>query len=409
MTYRNLLPTTLLGLVVSGCLLQPPNADPSPLPTPSTGPSTTPVSPEPSVQPTASPVPVEDRSVLVTVVGAGPRGVSHGGDATKVNLDRPVGLAIDPKHDRLTFAEAGTNRVRQLMSSGGLNTLVGAVDSGFAGDGESAGGGRLAQPMAVAYDLAGHLYIADWGNRRIRKVDVTTNRISTVAGNGSGAYDAQVADATRVALTNPTAVAVDPQGRLLIVDTGNHVIRRVDADGKIMTIAGTGFGGDAGDGGPGMRASLRSPSGIAVDRAGNIYIADTGNHRLRRLAVDGTIATVAGTGVAGAAGDGGPAIEAQLNGPYHLAMDAAGRIYISEPTGYRIRCLSPDGQLTTVAGTGQPYTVGASGTADGEGGPATKAALAGPTGLVVDRAGDLYFSDAGDRFGHRIRKITFQR
>jgi uncharacterized protein (TIGR03437 family) len=219
-----------------------------------------------------------------------------------------------------------------------------------------------------------------------------TYRLETVAGT---LHTGDGGPATSALIGNIQGVAVDWAGNLYISDTDHHRVRKIDTSGVITLVAGTGIAGFVGDGGPATKASLNLPYGLAVDPAGNIYVADLGNNRVRRIAPDGTILTVAGTGRDGSGGGGGLATAAELLAPRNVALDAAGNLYISEFAGHRVRKVSPDGQISTVAGTG---TAGFA----GDGGPATAAQIGYPAGLAVDGHGVLYIADSQNQ---RIRRI----
>jgi uncharacterized protein (TIGR03437 family) len=240
-------------------------------------------------------------------------------------------------------------------------------------------------------DSAGNLYIADSYNNRIRKV--TNGVITTVAGNGTQGYSGDNGPATSAQFSYPEGVTVDSAGNLYIADTGNGRIRKV-SNGVITTVAGNGTGGFSGDGGPATSAELYCPVGVAMDSAGNLYIADACTQRIRKVA-NGVITTVAGNGTGYYSGDNGPAASAELNGPSGLAPDAAGNLYIADSFNNRIRKVT-NGVITTVAGNG---TQGFS----GDNGPAANAMLSGPIGITVDSAGDLYIADTGNS---RIRILT---
>jgi sugar lactone lactonase YvrE len=216
---------------------------------------------------------------------------------------------------------------------------------------------------------------------------VSTVAGSSVVGDGSTALAAQLGDAEGLAL--------DRQGNVYIVDASNHRVRKVTANGVIQTVAGTGFPGFSGDGGPGGQAQLNSPYGVAADAAGNVYIADLGNNRVRKVWPDGTITTVAGSGLAGSDGDGGPAATAQLNGPRNTAVDSQGNLYISEFYGHRIRIVTTDGSIQTLAGTGSPGSLG-------DNAAATAAQLSYPAGIAIDFTGALYIADSGNL---KIRRV----
>ena len=270
--------------------------------------------------------------------------------------------------------------------------MAGTGSPGDSGDDGPATQASLNQPSGLALDGRGNLYIADRGNHRVRRVG-PDGVITTFAGTGRQGFEAD-GDAARFQKLNlPSGVALDAQGNVYIADRGNHRVRRVGLDGVIRTVAGTGTGGFSGDAGPATQARLNSPAGIAVDAKGNLYIADGGNHRVRRVGADGLVSTVAGTGQAGFSGDGGRASSAELSGPSGVWGDVEGNLYIADAGNRRIRKVGPDGIITTAAGGGVSL---------GDGGPAEKAGFRDPTGVALDSRGNLYIADAGD---HRIRRV----
>jgi uncharacterized protein YjiK len=344
---------------------------------------------------------VSTSGTITTVAGSGTYGFSgDGGPATDAGLSSPYGVAVDAAGN-LYIADAGNSRVRKVSTSGTITTVAGSGTYGFSGDGGPATNAALSSPQGVALDAAGNLYIADAHNSRVRKVS-TSGTITTVAGNGTFGFSGDGGPATDAGLNSPVGVTVDAAGNLYIADSGNHRVRKVSTSGTITTVAGDGTFGFSGDGGPATNASLNIPYGVAVDAAGNLYIADPGNSRVREVAasvpplLSGTISTVAGDGTQGFSGDGGPATDAGLSGPYGVAVDAAGNLYIADPGDSRVRKVSSSGTITTVAGNG---TTGFS----GDGGPATDAGLSGPYGVAVDAAGNLYIADPGDS---RVRKVS---
>src|SRR5271157_2250007 len=325
---------------------------------------------------------------ITTVAGNGTNGFSgDGGPATSAWLYQPHGVLVDSAGN-LYIADYCNNRVRKV-TGGTITTIAGNGNSGFSGDGGPATSASIFSPSGMAVDSAGNLYIADDGNRRVRKV--TGGTIATIAGNGLYRYSGDGGPSTSASLNSPNGVAVDSAGNLYIADTYNDRIRKVSG-GTITTVAGNGTNGFSGDGGPATSASLFWPYGVAVDSAGNLYIADSGNNRIRKV-TGGTITTVAGGG--SGLGDGGPATSASLALPYGVAVDSAGNLYIADFGNNRIRKVS-GGTITTVAGNG---TQGFS----GDGGPATSASLFRPFGVAVDSAGNLYI---GDSWNDRIRKVS---
>ncbi|MGH2768211.1 MAG: hypothetical protein ACRDIF_04545, partial [Actinomycetota bacterium] len=221
-------------------------------------------------------------------------------------------------------------------ASGFISTVAGTGSSGYSGDGGPAASARMKGPRTLAVDSEGNIFIADTMNHRIRKVD-SSGIITTVAGTGSAGYSGDGGPATKARLYWPHDVAVDASGNLYIADSANQVIRKVDPSGIITTVAGTGSAGYSGDGGPATGAKLNEPRGGAVDAAGNIYISDRRNHRIRKVDSSGIITTVAGTGSAGYGGDGGPATAAKLDGARGVGLDGSGNIYIADTGNHRIR------------------------------------------------------------------------
>ena len=219
-----------------------------------------------------------------------------------------------------------------------ITTFAGTGVPGFSGDGGPAVQAQLNLPGDVAVDGAGNVYVADTNNHRIRKVDPsgTTATITTIAGTEESGFSGDGGAAVQAQLNLPHGVAVDGSGNVYIADTNNHRIRRVDSSGTTTTIAGTGVSGFSGDGGAAVQARLNSPHGVAVDGSGNVFIADTNNHRIRRVDSSGTITTIAGTGVSGFSGDGGPAVQAQLYLPHGVAVDGFGNVYIADTNNHRI-------------------------------------------------------------------------
>jgi sugar lactone lactonase YvrE len=278
--------------------------------------------------------------------------------------------------------------------------LSGAASTGW----QSASKGRLSPiklmyPNGLALDDKGDLYISDIGTHRVLKLN-RQGRLIVIAGTGDGGFGGDGGPAIRALLHGPHDLAFDAEGNLLIADTYNHRIRRIDRQGVITTVAGIGKAPYSGYGDPAPKDSLNNPQGIAVDRAGNILIADTYNRVVRRLDRNGTLTVIAGS-VAGLSGDGGPAIEAQLNLPMAVTVGPDGGVYVSDAANSRVRRITADGKIQTVAGFGVGEGIGGAGFA-GDGGPAEKAKLFSPADVKVNAAGDLYISDSGN---NRIRVI----
>jgi sugar lactone lactonase YvrE len=276
-------------------------------------------------------------------------------------------------------------------------TAAGTGAVGYTGDGGAATSATLANPSAVAYDTNGNLYLADAQNHVVREI-AKGGLITTVAGTGAEGYGGDGGAATAAYLDTPTGVAVDGSGNVYIADSHNHRIREVTA-GTITTIAGTGVPGFSGDGGPATAAQFSLPSAVAVDGSGNVYIADTNNQRIRKIAGT-TITTIAGDGEETYAGDSAAATSAVLDSPTGVAVDAAGNVYIADRHNQRVRMVTPAGIISTVAGSGVP---GFSGGFSGDGAAATAATLARPSGISVDAAGNIYIADTDNQ---RIRQVS---
>jgi sugar lactone lactonase YvrE len=337
---------------------------------------------------------------ITTVVGraASSSGIGDGGPAIQASLT-PTGLAFDATGN-LYIADSGNNLIRMVTPAGVISTVAGTLSLGFgySGDGGPATSAQLNVPDGVA-DLAGNLYIADSENGCVRKV-TPDGTITTVAGGGfppiPGVGDG--GPATSASLASPAGLAVDSGGNLYIADSVGNRVRKVTPDGTITTVAGQGssFSSSIGDGGPATKAVLNNPNAVAVDSGGNLYIADSGNNRIRIVSTNGTITTVAGSNSGSYSGDGGPATSAGLSLPFGVAVDAAGNLYIGDTGDQRIRMVTPDGTISTIAGNGN---VGSS----GDGGPAINAEFHYPTAIVLDSSGDLYVADS---LNYTVRLLT---
>ncbi|MBU6402521.1 MAG: hypothetical protein KGS61_19545, partial [Verrucomicrobia bacterium] len=338
---------------------------------------------------------VSTNGILSTVAGRPPNNPGDGVAAVDASLKQPTGLTLDAVGN-LFIADSQDNRIRKVGTNGIATTVAGNGQMFYHGDGGAATNASLWRPSGVALNTAGTLFIADSMNQRIRSVS-KTGIITTVAGNGTAAYSGDGGLATKASLALFTSgVVLDGFGNLLIADTQNSRVRQVDTHGVISTVAGNGVPGYSGDGGPATAAGLKYPSGIAVDAAGNLLIADTQNNRVRQVDTRGIITTVAGNGVPGYSGDGRAATNANLAGPMWVATDHAGNLFIADAANNRVREVRTNGRISTVAGGGAVYP--------GDGGPATAASLANPSGLALDAAGNLFISDTGHA---RVRKVVF--
>jgi DNA-binding beta-propeller fold protein YncE len=338
--------------------------------------------------------------VIRTVAGSNTRGFGgDGGSATSAAFDQPRAATVGPD-GAVYIADTFNHRVRRVDPAGEVTTIVGTGQAAYSGDGGPAGAATLHWPHGLAVDPAGAaLYIADAANHRIRRVDLASGVISTVAGNGSPGFSGDGGPATAAQLQDPKSVWVAPSGELFIADSANERIRRVDRQGAISTVAGNGVPGFSGDGGPAAAAQFDGPRGVAGDTAGNLYVADDNNHRVRRIDAAGIVTTLAGNGTAASAGDGGPARSAQLDHPRGVAVDGRGNVFIAETMSHRIRMVAPDGTIATAAGCGRSGY-------GGDGGPATVARLFEPRGVAVDAAGRLYVADT---YNDRIRRVDDPR
>ena len=320
--------------------------------------------------------------VITTLAGDGARG--YGGDngpAGSAQFNSPAGLAVDSAGN-VYIADQGNYRIREV-SQGIVTTVAGNGYQSFSGDNGPAASAQFWNPAGIAADSAGNLYIADSGNNRIR--EISHGIIASVVGDGAAGFGGDNGPATAAHLNDPGSIAVDSAGNLYIADTGNNRVRKV-SQGVITTVAGRGSPTSSnGDGGPATSASLFARD-VAVDSAGNLYISDSTDDRIREVS-QGIIDTVAGDGTSNYGGDGGPGISAQLSNPLGVAVDAAGNLYIADAGNNRIRKLS-NGIITTMAGTG---TLGFS----GDNGPATGAELYAPQGIALDAAGNLYITNGG--------------
>lgn len=325
---------------------------------------------------------------IQTVAGDGVPGYNgDGGAAISAELNAAEWVTLDSSGN-LYIADTA-NQVVRKVAGGKISTVAGNGTLGYAGDGAVATSANLDSPLGVVVDSAGNLYISDYVNNAIRMV-VPGGNITTVVGgaggNGSAGYSGDGGPAASALLNGPVGLAMDSAGNLYIADSGNNRIRMVAPDGTISTVAGTG-----------SFSVLHVPFGVAVDAAGNLYIADNANNRIRKRATDGTITTVAGTGTAGFSGDGGPATSAQVNSPYDVAVDSSGDLYIADRNNSRIRQVSALGTISTIAGRGGSGYMG-------DGGAANSADLSFSTAVAVNSTtGNVYIADHGNSV---IRMLT---
>ncbi|MBI4552859.1 MAG: choice-of-anchor D domain-containing protein [Candidatus Latescibacteria bacterium] len=333
---------------------------------------------------------------ITTVAGNGTASFSgDDGPATAASLYSPSGIFVDSAGN-LYIGDYRNNRIRKVDTNGVITTVAGNGTASFSGDDGPATAASLKLWYANVFkDGAGNLYIPDYYNNRIRKVD-TNGVITTVAGNGTKSSAGDDSLATVASLNGPITVYGDSAGNLYISEWDGHRIRKVAPNGIITTVAGNGTASFSGDGGPATAASLNNPEGIFSDGPGNLYISDYNNNRVRKVdAATQIITTIAGGGP-NSPGDGGPARAAVLSGPTSMFRDSMGNLYIAEWDGHRVRKVDPTGIITTVAGTGDEGF-------SGDDGPATAAKLDNPLDVAVDGTGNFYISDTGN---HRVRKVT---
>lgn len=324
-------------------------------------------------------------------------GDGHMGTRTSIFL--PFGFALDPAGD-IFVADSSNNRIRRVD---GINNLVSTVAGtgiiGGTGDGGAATDATLNNPSSIVLDPAGNIYFSDSGNNVVRVIDALTGIISTVAGKiNQHGYFGDGGPASAAALNTPNGLTFDSVGNLYITDTGNHVIRMVAVQTRIITtIAGRGYASFGGDGGPAVNAYLNSPWSVTVSSAGEIYIADQGNNRIRKVDTSGIICTIIGGDSFGLSGDGGQASAALLNVPASVAIDVAGNLYVADSGNNRVRKVhAKTGIINTIAGN---LTESMS----GDDGPADQAGLYGPYTLALDGQANLFIADV---FHNRIRKIS---
>ncbi len=350
---------------------------------------------------------VDNAGIITTIAGNGTGSFGgDGGPATAGMINVPTGLVLDGQGN-LLIADSRNNRLRTVpLSSGTISTFAGTGTPGFGGDGGPASAARFLSPMGISLNAPGDLLVADKANDRIRRIEAGTRVITTVAGSGVK-FSGDGGPATAAFVERPSSLAFDSTGAMIITEYEGPRIRKVTTDGKISTLAGVGKLGSSPDGTLATQALIDTPAGLALDGSGNIYFAELGNDKIRRIGTNGVLTTLAGTGTRGFSGDGGPAIAAALNlssddpkygliegYPSGVVVAPSGDIYLADTFNNRIRKVSPQSIITTIAGSGPAGF-------SGDGGPATAAMLDSPTGLALDR-NNLYIADSGN---HRIRKI----
>lgn len=330
---------------------------------------------------------------ISTFAGIGSLGFyGDGGTATSAELFYPYSTTVDAAGN-VYIADIDNERIRMVNTGGIISTFAGNGTQGFSGDGGAATAAEINQPTEVYADAAGNIYIS--GNSRIRIVN-TSGIISTFAGNGATGFYGDGGHATAAEFNTVGGVTQDPAGNIYIADGNNNRIRMVNTSGIISTFAGSGTPGYNGDGGPATAYELNYPVSVSADAAGNVYIGDYFNNRVRKVNTSGVISTFAGNGTAGFSGDGGTATSAELNWPDGIFMDASGNLFISDEVNVRIRMVNTSGIISTIAGNGVQGFYG-------DGGPATAAEMDNIMGVSLDSYGNAYIPDYTN---DRIRKLT---
>lgn len=337
--------------------------------------------------------------IITTVAGSGVAGYAgDGGPATLAELNNPGDLHVD-NNGNIYIADLSNHVIRRIdYITGVISTIAGTGIAGFSGDGGLGISAELYLPSAVHVDGVGNIYISDFGNQRIRVIDGVTGVINTIAGTGFPGYSGDGGPATSADLNNPFDIEVDTAGHVYVSDNSNNVIRRIDnTTGIISTFAGTGVVGYAGDGGPATLAEFNYPTGLFIDVSNDLYLCDEANNVIRKIdASTGDISTVAGVGTLGYSGDGGSAMLAEFGNPSGVYVDTLANIYISDEWNDCIRKVeATSGIVNTIAGTGM-------GGFSGDGGLATLAQMDNPTSVFIDSFGKLFLVDA---INQRVRVI----
>lgn len=331
-----------------------------------------------------------DAQVITTIAGTGEGGYNgHNIMAIEAQLSEPSGLWID--NNELFFTDLNNNRIRLIDTAGIITTIAGNGEAGYNSDHIPAMVTELNKPNGICLDEAGNIYVADWYNNRVRMIDNTTELITTVAGSGAYGFNADGIPAIISKLAYPADVITDNEGNIYFADHDNNRIREVvKISGVIITVAGNGTFSYTGDGGLAKHAALAQPTGICFDPEGNLIIVDHGNAVIRRVNNSGIIMTIAGNGITGFSGDDGPALSASFDHPTSACYDQDGNLFIADQGNNRIRKIDHiTGIITTVAGTGTASY-------SGDGGDPVHAGLNAPWDIVFNTSGNLYITDLGN-------------
>ena len=326
--------------------------------------------------------------IITTIVGDG-RGVygGDGGFASKASISTPNGIVLD-KAGNIYISDSKGSKIRKVNTSGIISTIAGWGSAGMSGDGGPATAAKLNFPSGIVIDKAGNIIFSDSYNYRIRKID-TAGIITTIVGTGIAGYTTDDTLAIHSRLNIPCGLALDDDGNLYIADRMNHRIRKVNTSGVITTIAGNGLATTRGDGGPATLASINRPNDVKISPDGALIIADTYGNAIRKIKEDGIINTIAGVGdgYSGFGGDEGVIGESRLSTPFALAIDKTGNIYVADKNNNRIRRIDVTGAIKTVAGNGASIS-------GGDGRSAVDASISSPESVAVDEAGNLYIGES---------------
>jgi streptogramin lyase len=334
---------------------------------------------------------------IETIAGTGKQGFSgDGGPATKAELDNPFGIVRGPD-GAFYYCEYTGQRIRRIGKDGTITTIAGTGQVGFTGDGGPALEATFNKPHELRFDTFGDLYIVDMVNHAVRKIDMKTGMITTIAGTGQPGYVGDGGPAVKAQFKQPHSIQFGPEGDLYICDIGNHVIRKIDMKtATISTFAGTGKAGDTPDDSPIAGTPLKGPRSLDFDREGNLWLATReGNQVFKFELKAGKIHHIAGTGKGGFTGHGGPALEATLSGPKGISVDASGNVWLADCESHSIRMIdAKSGRIELIAGTGKK--------GDGADGDPLKCEMGRPHGVYADADGGIYI---GDSEAHKIRVL----
>ncbi len=338
---------------------------------------------------------ISKAQIISTIAGVGGSCAFSGDGGFATSAQTCVQSVASDALGNIYISEYGGSRIRKVNTSGIITTFAGTGIAGFSGDGGLATLAQIDHPTGITVDVNGNVYISDWTNNRIRKVDAS-GIITTFAGTGVGGFSGDGGSAISAQINYPNGLAVDASGSIYIADKVNHRIRKINSSGIITTVVGNGTQGYSGDGGLATAAEINLPLDVEFDGLGNMFVLDTYNQRIRKINSSGIITTIAGNGIYGFSGDGGSATLAQINHPSGLVIDQSNNIYFCDMLNHRLRKINSLGIITTFAGTG---VAGFS----GDGGLPTSAQISAVDGdLAIDGLGNIYFPDG---MNNRVRMV----